>query len=370
MRFKTLLILPFLVASLQAATVDDLYLALNYDSTEYNVSYCLENASGSLEIPETYNGLPVTSIGVRAFDDCTNLNSITIPDSVTLIADAAFEDCTNLNSITIPDGLISIAFSTFRNCSSLTSINIPDSVTYIGISAFSGCSGLTSINISDSLTSIGSYAFFDCSSLTSVTIPDGVTSIGDGVFKRCSNLTSITIGDSVTSIGEDAFQNCTSLTSISIPDSVTSIGSNAFYDCFSLNSGFVPNAEIANNIGYETGSFLSNSMFELIADRLLQDDDFVARLLELIPQGPTGETGPQGIQGDTGPQGPPGLDSSAIQTLRASEPHVEASQDGTFNVQYRIQSSKDLNNWNEETVINSKMDPHNSSKQFLRLTVE
>ena len=87
-------------------------------------------------------------------------------------------------------------------------------------------------------------------------------------------------------------------------------------------------------------------------------------------QGPAGETGPQGIQGDVGPQGPPGLDSSAIQTLIASEPHVEASQDGTFNVQYRIQSSKDLNNWNEETVINAKMDPLNSSKQFLRLTVE
>lgn len=278
MRHKCLLIVSLLVASLQAATVDDLYLALNFDSTEYKVSYCLENASGSLDIPGTYNGLPVTSIGVRAFDDCTNLNSITIPHSVTSIGDAAFEDCTNLNSITIPDGLISIEFSTFKNCSSLTSI--------------------------------------------------------------------------------------------SIPDSVTSIGSNAFSGCSSLNSGFVPDAEIANNIGYETGSFLSNSMFELIADRLLQDDDFVARLIELIPQGPAGETGPQGIQGDTGPQGPPGLDSSAIQTLRASEPHVEASQDGTFNVQYRIQSSKDLNNWNEETVINSKMDPHNSSKQFLRLTVE
>jgi hypothetical protein len=177
----------------------------------------------------------------------------------------------------------------------------------------------------------------------------------------------------VTYIGEYAFWSCSSLTRVTIPDSITTIGQAAF-DSNNLSSAFVPDLETNTiSVGLEAGSFLSNAMFELIAERLLQDDDFVARLLDLIPQGPAGETGPQGpqgIQGDTGPQGPAGLDSTAIQTLRASEPHVEASQDGTFNVQYRIQSSKDLNNWNEETVINSKMDPHNSSKQFLRLTVE
>ena len=83
MRFKNLLILPLLVGSLQAASVSDLTFTLNGDSSGYFLSDCLETAQGHLDIPSTYSGLPVTSIGVRALESCTNLTSVTIPDSVT-----------------------------------------------------------------------------------------------------------------------------------------------------------------------------------------------------------------------------------------------------------------------------------------------
>ena len=213
MNFKCLLILPLLVASLQAASVSDLTFTQNDAGTEYIVSDCDRNASGSLNIPSIYNGLPVTSIGDFAFVSCTNLSSITIPDSVTSIGNSAFS-----------------------NCTSLTSITIPDSVTSIGSQAFDSCSSLTSITIPDSVTSIGSWAFFYCMSLSSITIPDSVTSIGDSAFQSCLNLSSITIGNSVTSIGVSAFHNCTSLSSITIPSSVTSIGIGAFSYCTSLAS--------------------------------------------------------------------------------------------------------------------------------------
>ena len=184
----------------------------------------------------------VTSIGYKAFDDCTSLTSVTIPDSVTSIGDSAFSGCTSLTSVTIPDSVTSIGDSAFSGCTSLTSVTIPDSVTSIGDWAFSYCTSLTSVTLPDSVTSIGYEAFFNCTSLTSVTIPDGVTSIGEDAFRNCTSLTSVTIPDSVTRIGERAFYYCTSLTSVTIPDSVTSIGEFAFSGCTSLTSVTIPDS--------------------------------------------------------------------------------------------------------------------------------
>ena len=108
MRFKTLLILPFLVASLQAASVDDLTFSLTGDGTEYSVTDCQESASGSLDIPEEYNGLPVTSIGDYAIYNCRWLTSVNIPGSVTSIETGAFQYSTRLTSVNIPDSVTSI----------------------------------------------------------------------------------------------------------------------------------------------------------------------------------------------------------------------------------------------------------------------
>ena len=102
----------------------------------------------------------------------------------------------------------------FNCCSSLTSITIPDSVTSIGHSAFGCCESLTSVTIGNSVTSIGDDAFCCCSGFTSITIPNSVTSIGRWAFEWCSSLKSVTIPESVTSIGRWAFCNCESLTSV------------------------------------------------------------------------------------------------------------------------------------------------------------
>ncbi len=214
----------------------------------------------------------VESIGNYAFKYCSNLTSITIPNSVTSIGDSAFNDCRSLTSITIPNSVTSIGGYAFESCSSLTSITIPNSVTSIGGYAFEFCSSLTSINVDSNnekymsdngvlytkdkkilikypgkkegteylilqgVESIEDYAFYMCTSLTNITIPNSVTSIGQEVFSDCRSLTNITIPNSVTSIGSNAFGYCRSLTNIVIPSSVTSIGDHAFYDCESLTS--------------------------------------------------------------------------------------------------------------------------------------
>ena len=137
-----------------------------------------------------------------------------------------------LEKVTITGG--NILRGAFQNCENLITIEIPDSVTSIGLAAFSKCSSLTSIEIPDGVTSIDSSAFYRCSSLTSIEIPDSVTSIGERAFYECGSLSSVTIGNSVTSIGYSAFYDCDSLTSVVIPDSVTSIGPYAFSGCSSL----------------------------------------------------------------------------------------------------------------------------------------
>ena len=163
----------------------------------------------------------ITSIGEFAFQNCSSLTSVMIPDSVTSIGKSAFYECSGLTSVMIPDSVTSIGDRAFYNCTGLTSVMIPDSVTSIGESAFRGCSGLTSVTIPNSVTTIGSYAFDNCSGLTSVTIPNSVTTIGSYAFVGCNSLSSVTIGTSVSSIGDWAFYFCRSLRNISYEDTIT-----------------------------------------------------------------------------------------------------------------------------------------------------
>ena len=189
-------------------------------------------------IPISLKSVTITGGNVfgAAFYNCSNLKSITLPESISSIDYSTFYGCSSLTNVTIPSSVTSIGSSAFYGCSSLTSVTISSSVTSIGSSAFYGCSSLTSVTIPNSITSIADSAFRACSSLVSITLPSTVTRICDYAFYGCIALTSITISDSITSIGEYAFCYCTSLTSVIIPDSVTSIGSNAFNSCTALNS--------------------------------------------------------------------------------------------------------------------------------------
>jgi len=251
-------------------------------------------AGENLVIPAVFqnNGIwyKVTSIDEYAFEDCDNLKSITIPDSVTSISKGVFAKCSSIESITIPfvgasrdettNTSFSYIFSPYSVPESLKTVVITGG-TSIADSAFSKCRSLTSITIPNSVTSIGAWAFHECWSLTSITIPDSVTSIGSDAFYGCSSLTSITIpfvgasrdgttnthfsyifGDSSptdyyhyvpeslktvvitggTSIGINAFYACHYLTSITMPNSITSIGARAFNECWSLTSITIPDS--------------------------------------------------------------------------------------------------------------------------------
>ena len=194
----------------------------------------------------------MTSIGYCAFQNCTNLRSVTLPGNAitygcapdTVWSDSyAFSGCASLSTVILCDGFTTIGDSMFSGCISLGEIVIPDSVTYIGSYAFGSCTSLTSIAIPDSVTSIGERAFKGCIGLTSMTVPfvgaekDGTTNayfnyIFDGVPQSLKTVV-VTGG---TSIGSYAFAECTALTSVWMADSVEMMGTHVFSDCTALSS--------------------------------------------------------------------------------------------------------------------------------------
>ena len=186
---------------------------------------CDESASGALVIPSSYNGKPVISIGSYAFNSCSSLSSVTIPDSVTSIGRFAFGYCSGLTSVTIPDSVTSIGQDAFWGCSNLMSVAIPDSVTSIENMTFRNCGNLTSVIIGNKVSSIGRWAFRDCRNLTNVTIPDSVTQIGSWAFSGCSSLKSITFeGNAPSSFGSDVFKNLPIGATITVPSGATGFG--------------------------------------------------------------------------------------------------------------------------------------------------
>ena len=242
----------------------------------------------------------VTSIGDEAFSGCSDIVSITIPDTVESIGDSAFSYCIGLGQIDLPDVLKTIGNESFKGCYSLTSIKIPSSVTSIGENAFAECHKLLevisdpSLNITETsygltahevhsgesktvnqngylfykadsenylLSYVGTetdlnlpadfngesyaihdYAFYEQKDIKSVTISDKVTAIGDYAFQGMPHLKTVTIGNSVKTIGNYAFASSSSIESVTISSSVTTIGKNAFISCLGLKSITIPDS--------------------------------------------------------------------------------------------------------------------------------
>ncbi|MGO5082166.1 leucine-rich repeat protein, partial [Oscillospiraceae bacterium LCP25S3_E4] len=256
------------------------------DGTAYITKY-IDKGSKTVDIPSTIDGYKVTEIGNYAFEGCTGLTSVIIPNSVTNIEGGAFRGCTGLKSITVDknnknyisvDGVLFNKNKTkilgYPNAKG-SSYVIPSSVTEIGYYAFSGCTGLTSVTIPSSVTEIGWGAFYGCTGLKSVTILSSVTVIGGSAFRGCTSLKSITVDKnnknytsvngvlfnknkteilvypnaksssyviptSVKVIGASAFYGCTGLKSVTIPSSVKEIGRCAFEGCTGLTSVTIP----------------------------------------------------------------------------------------------------------------------------------
>ena len=215
-----LLLLSTLTARSYDAEVGGIYY--NFSGTKATVTSGKTKYTGSVTIPSTvtYDGVTyrVTSIGADAFEDCSGLTSVTIPNSVTSIGEYAFSECSDLTEVKIGGSVKEIGKRAFCDCSALIEVLIPNSVTYIGEYAFRRCYSLTSISVESGNTVYDSRE--NCNAI--------IRTATNTLLAGCKNTV---IPNSVTSIEEGAFEDCKDLTSITIPNGVTSIGSAAFYGC-------------------------------------------------------------------------------------------------------------------------------------------
>lgn len=267
---------------------DDTY-AINDDFLSYNEYVKKINLPDSL-----------TSIGVSAFEGCSALKTVTIPDSCGVQA-MAFYGCSSLTDInynetavrtaptafvetawynsqpdgivyygksacaykgdfkaneTIKDGTVVVADGLFYGDEELTSIDIADSVEYIGSMAFEECINLREVKLPKSLYTICEETFYGCESLESITLPD-VVNIGESAFAHCISLKNIVIPESVEfGIDDSAFLNCTSLQKVTVNGNIQQIGSAVFMNCENLKSINIPKS--VESIGNDVFEFCDN----------------------------------------------------------------------------------------------------------------
>ena len=249
--------------------------------------------SEDVEIAEELDGKKVTSIKRFAFQSCSSLKSISVPDNVINIGWGAFRYCGNLETVKLSNKLENINSEMFSGCYSLKTVTIPSSVTYIGDNIFENCNNLAyityngtkeqwnSINIETNIsyeveirctdgtinerksTDSYEYAIKDDNTVeitqyvgepVDVKIAEEledkkVTSIRQYAFENCDSLKSISIPDSVTSIGYGAFRNCGNLETVKLSNKLESINSSMFYGCNSLKTITIPSS--VTSIGYD-----------------------------------------------------------------------------------------------------------------------
>lgn len=173
----------------------------------------------------------ITSLGERAFTDCSKLATITFADdgaALTSIGDYAFAGCDPLTSFVIPNSVTTFGNYVFQSCDELATVTIGTGITVLGERTFLNCKKLETVIFAGTptLTTIGKGAFYSCEALTAIEIPASVEIIGSGAFNGCIELATITFaeGSKLTTIEGSAFYNCKKLTSIDLPETLTTLG--------------------------------------------------------------------------------------------------------------------------------------------------
>ncbi|MDE6504661.1 MAG: leucine-rich repeat domain-containing protein [Clostridia bacterium] len=218
---------------------------LNTYTNEYSVVGVGTATDSVLIIPPKYNGLPVYAVGYNAFNGCTQLTRVIMPDfssAFCAFGEYAFANCPNLTSVELPSTLKELYRGNFENCVNLKSIELPEALTHIGDDAFVNC-GITELYIPKNVYQINPTAF-RASNIEKITVDPAnpyIRSEGNCIIDNSGNkgeiitaLKTAVIPASAQNIGTNAFYECAGLTQIDIPSNITTIKSYGFLYCRDL----------------------------------------------------------------------------------------------------------------------------------------
>jgi len=188
-----------------------------------------------------------TAITDEAFEECEDLKSVEIPNTVEIVEEKAFLLAENLEKLTFAaDSVVTeLGTSAFEQCLSLKSVEIPASVKIVGDFTFAEAKNMEKLTFEagSAVTKLSRSAFTYCYSLKSVKIPASVESVGDYTFQSAKNMDELTfaVGSVVTKLGKKAF-SYSGLKTIVLPDGLRDLGVDVFSYSNSLRNIILPNS--------------------------------------------------------------------------------------------------------------------------------
>lgn len=228
-------------------------LACNWDTNgDGNIS--IGEAAAVTDLGTVFKGRTITSFDeLRYFTGLTSIRA------------EAFSGCSNLASITIPESVTSIGADAFTGTKWFDSQ--PNDLVYAGKVAYKYKGTMpadTFIELKEGTQGIAANCFYNCEHLIYIFIPNSVTTIGDYAFYKCLDLISVKFPNNLTSIGDYAFNCCTNLRQLNIPQSVTYIGSKAFagYRSYGSNPSYY-NHLTEVSVNWETPLSIGSSVFDV-----------------------------------------------------------------------------------------------------------
>lgn len=163
-------------------------------------------------IPNMIDGKNIVEIGPFAFEKLFTVKEIEVSEGIQSIKNGAFNECRNLKSVKLPDSLVCLGDQTndfsngvFRSCSGLAKIKIPSKIREITDGTFYFCGNLEDIILNDGIEIIGRYAFASCVKLKHINFPSSLQEIQDYAFNECKELKHIILNEGLKKIGEEAF---------------------------------------------------------------------------------------------------------------------------------------------------------------------